>query len=905
MRMGAMVADAAANDKPIILVDGSSYLFRAFHALPPLTTTDGFPTGAVRGVVAMLRKLAKDYPGCPLAIVFDPKGKTFRDKLYPEYKANRPSMPPELHQQIQPIHEIIQAMGLPLLIVPGFEADDVIGTVAVQAAAAGRSVIISTGDKDMAQLVGERVTLINTMSDTQMDRAGVVEKFGVPPELIVDYLALMGDAVDNIPGVPKVGPKTAAKWLNQHGSLDAVMAAADEIKGKIGENLRATLDQLPLSRTLATIKCDVDVGSGLDDLIPAPEDREALRALFERYQFNSWLKELRADPPPPVGEREYECVTTEAALDEWIARLQAADYFAFDTETTSLNYMQADLVGFSFAVTPGQAAYVPVGHSYPGAPPQLPLSLVLDKLGPLLADPNKAKVGHHLKYDINVMARIGAPLVGVAYDTMLESYVLDSTAGRHNMDELAEKYLDIKTTHYEDVAGKGAKQVSFDKVELAVATDYAAEDADVTLRLHETLWPPLAAEPGLTEVYQDIERPLIQVLSRMERHGALLDGGLLFEHSAELAKRIVGLQTEAWNLAGREFNLDSPKQLQEIFYDYLGLPQLRKTPKGQPSTAEPVLRELAERGYHALPAVILDYRAFTKLKTTYTDKLPLQIDQSTGRIHTSYHQATAATGRLASSDPNLQNIPIRTPEGRRVREAFCAPPGRRILAADYSQIELRIMAHLSRDQGLLAAFAANLDVHRATAAEVFGVPLEQVTDEQRRNAKAVNFGLMYGMSAFGLSRQLGNDPKSAQAIFDQYFAKYPGVDQYMKDTRDLAHEQGYVETHFGRRLYLREINASSKHRQKAAERTAINAPLQGTAADIIKRAMLSVDEWLAGGAIDALMIMQVHDELVFEVAEDAVDALIAGVRQRMSAAADLSVPLLVDCGVGANWDEAH
>ena len=899
------MADAAANDKPTVLVDGSSYLFRAFHALPPLTTRDGFPTGAVKGVVAMVRRLVKDYPGSPLAIVFDPKGKTFRDDLYPDYKSNRPPTPPELRQQIPPIQEIIKAMGLPLLVVPGFEADDVIGTVAAQAAESGHRVIISTGDKDLAQLVGERITLINTMSDTRMDRAGVVEKFGVPPELIVDYLALMGDAVDNIPGVPKVGPKTAAKWLNQYGSLDAVMAAADEVKGKVGENLRASLEHLPLSRTLATIRCDLQLGLELAALVPAPEDKEALQSLFERYQFNSWLKELRAAPPPPIGERTYECVTTEAALDAWIARLEAADCFAFDTETTSLNYMQADLVGFSFAVKPGEAAYVPVGHSYPGAPAQLPLDLVLGKLGPLLADSGKPKVGHHLKYDINVMARVGAPLAGVAYDTMLESYVLDSTAGRHNMDELAGKYLDVKTTHYKDVAGKGAKQVGFDLVEVAAATDYAAEDADVTLRLHQALWPQLAAEPRLVGVYQDIERPLIQVLSRMERSGALLDGGLLLEHSAQLAGRILALQAQAWELAGGEFNLDSPKQLQEIFYERLGLPQLRKTPKGQPSTAEPVLRELADRGYHQLPAVILDYRALTKLKTTYTDKLPLQIDQSTGRIHTSYHQANAATGRLASSDPNLQNIPIRTPEGRRVREAFCAPPGRRIMAADYSQIELRIMAHLSGDKGLLAAFAENLDVHRATAAEVFGLPLEQVTDEQRRNAKAVNFGLMYGMSAFGLSRQLGNDPKSAQAVIDQYFAKYPRVDQYMQDTRKLAHEQGYVETHFGRRLYLREINARQKHRQRAAERTAINAPLQGTAADIIKRAMLSVDAWLATGAVDALMIMQVHDELVFEVAEGAVDELIAGVRQRMSAAADLSVPLLVDCGVGANWDEAH
>ena len=905
--MGPMVAEAAANDKPLVLVDGSTYLFRAFHALPPLTAPDGFPTGAMRGVIAMIRKLAKDYPGSPLVIVFDPKGKTFRDDLYSEYKANRPPMDDDLRRQIEPTFEIIRAMGLPLLTVPGVEADDVIGTLASQASAEGRAVLISTSDKDMAQLVNDHVTLLNTMSETSMDRDGVVEKFGVPPELIIDYLALMGDKVDNIPGVPKVGPKTAAKWLNEHGSLDAVMAAADSIKGKIGENLRASLGHLPLSQTLTTIKCDVDVGVPMAELTAPPqENAEALRALFERYQFNSWLGELEdAEPEPePAQDRHYECVTTEAALDAWIAQLEAAPLFAFDTETTSINYMQAELVGFSFAVEPHRAAYVPVGHRYPGAPDQLPLDLVLSKLKPLLADPNKPKVGQHLKYDMNVLARVGVPLEGIAFDTMLESYVLDSTAGRHNMDDLARKHLGVRTTHYEDVAGKGAKQLSFDQVDLEAASDYAAEDADVTLQLHQALWPKLEQHPSLVRVFEDIELPLIPVLSRIERNGAALDGAALRRQSQELAEQIVALQEEAWTLAGSEFNLDSPKQLQEIFFERMDMPVLRKTPKGQPSTAEPVLRDLEARGYE-LPKVILDHRSLTKLKGTYTDKLPLDIDPNTGRIHTSYHQAVAATGRLSSADPNLQNIPIRNAEGRRVRQAFSAPEGRRIVAADYSQIELRIMAHLSQDAGLLSAFAANQDIHRATAAEVFGGTPEAVSDEDRRKAKAINFGLMYGMSAFGLGRQLGIPQPEAKAHMDRYFTRFPGVQDYMDRTRALAHDQGYVETVFGRRLYLREINARQMQRRQGAERAAINAPLQGTAADIIKRAMLSVDDWLATSGIDALMIMQVHDELVFEVAEDAVDALLAGVTERMAAAAELSVPLLVDCGVGANWDEAH
>ncbi len=902
------MSETAANDDCLILVDGSSYLFRAYHALPPLTTTDGFPTGAIRGFVLMIRKLAKDWPNSLPAIIFDPKGKTFRDDLYPQYKANRPSMPDELRQQIEPIFEIIRAMGLPLVIVPNYEADDVIGTLATEAGNNARSVLISTGDKDMAQLVNDRVRLINTMSskgEVITDRAGVVEKFGVPPELIVDYLALMGDAVDNIPGVPKVGAKTAAKWLNLYGSLDGVRERAHEIKGKVGESLRDNLDQLPLSRTLATIRCDVDVQ--VADLKAQPQDEQALRTLFKRYQFSTWLEEIDGGAKPTAARElvahSYDCITSQAALDDWIARLEAADVFAFDTETDSINYMQAELVGLSFAVAPGQAAYVPVGHSSAIAPDQLPKKLVLQKLAPLLAAPDQAKVGQHIKYDMNVLALEGITVAGILSDTMLESYVLDSTAGRHNMDELARRHLDLATIQYEDVAGKGAKQLSFDQIALAEATDYAAEDADVTLRLHQVLWPKLQAEPKLASVLKDIELPLIYVLSRMERNGALLDGALLRQQSQELAVGIERLKKTAWHLAGVEFNLDSPKQLQDILFERMDLPQLRKTPKGQPSTAEPVMRDLAALG-HELPEVILQYRGLTKLKNTYTDKLPEQIDAKTKRIHTSYNQAVAATGRLSSGDPNLQNIPIRTKAGRRVRQAFIAPPGRRIVAADYSQIELRIMAHLSQDKGLLSAFANNQDVHRATAAEVFGVALDQVSDEQRRNAKAINFGLMYGMSAFGLGRQLGIVRQQAQRHMDRYFDHYPGVQEYMDETGQTAKKQGYVETLFGRRLYLRDINARGA-KGKAALRAAINAPLQGSAADIIKRAMLSVDAWLTSGAVDALMIMQVHDELVFEAAESAVDALVAGARARMSAAADLSVPLLVDCGVGANWDEAH
>jgi DNA polymerase I len=907
-----MVNQSVAQTKPLILVDGSSYLFRAYHALPELATRDGRPTGAVRGVIGMLRKLAKDYPGSPIAVVFDAKGKTFRNDLYPEYKAHRPPMPEDLAEQIEPIHDIIRAMGLPLLIVPDVEADDVIGTLADQATRQQRDTVISTGDKDMAQLVSDHVTLVNTMTDTRMDRQGVVDKFGVPPELIIDYLALMGDTVDNIPGVAKVGPKTAAKWLSEHGSLDAVMAAADDFSGKLGENLRAALPQLPLSRDLTRIRCDVDLDISIGDLLPEPADPARLRELFERLEFNTWLAEMDAGSPvddTPTGgngvsdDRRWHIVTDWDTLDEWLARLQCAELIAVDTETTSLAYMEARLVGFSFCVEPGEAIYVPVAHEYPGAPAQLPLDGVLERLRPILEDAERPKVGQNLKYDISVLARHGVAVRGVAHDTMLESYVLNSVAGRHNLDDLAKRHLGIDTIHYEEVAGKGARQIGFAAVPVDRAAEYASEDADVALQLHRALWPKLAAEPTLVSVYRDIELPLIPVLSRVERNGALVDGDALARYSDELAGRLRELTEQAWSVAGEEFNLDSPKQLQTILYDKLSLPVLKKTPKGQPSTAEQVLQDLAQN--YELPRLIMEYRILAKLKSTYTDKLPAQINPETGRIHTSYHQAVTATGRLSSSDPNLQNIPVRHAEGRRIRQAFVAPRGRRIVAADYSQIELRIMAHLSGDQGLRAAFAAQQDIHRATAAEVFGTELAGVTDEQRRSAKAINFGLIYGMSAFGLGRQLGISRTLAQEYIERYFDRYPGVRVYMEATRALAHDQGYVETVYGRRLYLPEINARNQARRQAAERTAINAPMQGTAADIIKRAMIEVDAWLGGAGLDALLIMQVHDELVFEVAAADVEALIDGVRERMVAAASLDVPLVVDTGVGSNWDQAH
>ncbi len=910
--MSNLKPNQASEQPPLVLVDGSSYLFRAYYALPDLTTKAGKPTGAIRGVISMIRKLAKDYPGSPVAVVFDAPGKTFRDDMYSEYKANRSAMPDDLREQIQPIHDLIRAMGLPLVCIEGVEADDVIGTYATMATAQQRDTVISTGDKDMAQLVSDHVTLVNTMTDTQMDREGVGEKFGVTPEQIVDYLALMGDTVDNIPGVPKVGPKTAAKWLNEFGTLDALMQRADEIKGKIGDNLRGALEQLPLSKALTQIKCDVPLPLRLDQLQPVEPDQQHLREAFSELEFKSWLDALDSEDlaveqsgsaAAVSAEQDYHLIMTEAELQQWVVELRAAGEFAVDTETTSINYMQAQLVGFSFAARPGRAAYVPVAHDYPGAPEQLSLDTALALLKPLLEDPQLTKIGQNIKYDMSVLARYGVNFAGPLFDTMLESYVLNSTATRHNMDALAEFYLNRSTVHFEDIAGKGAKQLTFNQVSVDVAGNYAAEDADITLQLHQHLLPLLRAESKLEQVFSQIDMPLVEILSAVERGGALVDGRLLKQHGAELAQRLHTLTEEAWEQAGETFNLDSTKQLQAIFYDKLNLPVLKKTPGGKPSTAEPVLVDLAQD--YELPATILQYRGLAKLKSTYADKLPLDINSDTGRIHTSYHQAVAATGRLSSADPNLQNIPIRNAEGRRIRQAFVAPPGRVIMASDYSQIELRIMAHLSGDDGLHKAFAENQDIHRATASEVFDRAPEAVSDDERRSAKAINFGLIYGMSAFGLGRQLNISRTLAQEYIDRYFARYPGVLRYMDETRSQAAEQGFVETVFGRRLYLPEINARQAMRRQAAERTAINAPMQGTAADIIKRAMIAVYGWLNTAPLDAQMIMQVHDELVFEVAEADAEVLQHQVEQLMCAAADLSVPLTVETGFGANWDEAH
>jgi len=895
-----------------VLVDASSYLYRAFHALPPLTTSRGEPTGAVYGVINMLRSLLTEYQPRYLAVVFDARGKTFRDDLFAEYKANRPPMPDELAAQVEPLHALVQALGLPLLQVPGVEADDVIGTLARQAAAEGIETLISTGDKDMAQLVGPHVTLVNTMSRSVLDREGVIEKFGVPPERIVELLALMGDSSDNIPGIPKVGPKTAAKWLNDFGSLDALLVRADEIKGKVGENLRANLETLALSRQLATIHCDVELDVRPRDLQPGEEDTGELRNWYTRLEFSRWLSELDARRTKETvlaaavssAPTDYATIVTQAQLDAWLSRLQAAELFAFDTETTSLNYMAARIVGVSFAVKAGEAAYVPLAHDYPGAPEQLDRDAVLSQLRPLLEDPHRYKVGHHIKYDRNVLANHGITLEGIRFDTMLESYVLDSTATRHDMDSVALKYLGHTNITYVDVAGKGANQLDFNQVPLEQAAPYAAEDADITLRLHEAMWPILVESPALEKIYREIELPLVTVLSDMEQAGVAIDTAMLARQSTELAHRIVAIEQEAHREAGQPFNLGSPKQIQEILYDKLHLPVLAKTPKGAPSTAEAVLQDLALD--YPLPRLILEYRSLSKLKSTYTDRLPEQINPRTGRVHTSYHQAVATTGRLSSSDPNLQNIPVRTDEGRRIRQAFIARPGYALLAADYSQIELRIMAHLSADEGLLRAFAAGADIHRATAAEVFGAAPEAVTSDQRRSAKAINFGLIYGMSAFGLARQLGIARGAAQEYIDLYFSRYPGVLVYMEATRHQAREQGYVETVFGRRLYLPDIKSANAQRRAGAERTAINAPMQGTAADIIKRAMIRLHGWIRSQHdLDITMIMQVHDELVFEVAESQIEEAGVRVRDSMVGAAELKVPLVVDIGAGMNWDEAH
>jgi len=889
----------------LYLVDGSSYLYRAFHALPNLTNSAGEPTGALLGVANMLRRLLNDAGPENIAVVFDARGPTFRHEMYAQYKANRPPMPRELSQQVESIHTIVRLLGLPLIQVPGVEADDVIGTLAKQAAASNMDCVISTGDKDMAQLVNDHVSLVNTMTDTHMDAAGVVEKFGVTPTQIVDFLALTGDKTDNIPGVEKCGPKTAAKWLNDWHDLEGVMANAPEVQGKIGEYLRAALATLPLSRKLATIRVDLHLDLDCKQLKRDAVDEAALRAFLQHNEFNSWLREMESDKTPQVSrtEPDYTTVMDMATFKKWLEKLQQAGLIAFDTETTSLDPMQAELVGLSFAVNEFEAIYVPVGHDYPGVPAQLDRATVLEALRPLLERDSLKKVGQHIKYDMNVLSRYGLAVRGVAYDTMLESYVLNSTGSRHDMDSLALKYLGYKTTHYEDIAGKGARQISFSQVSIEDAGFYAAEDADITLRLHRHLWPKLQADPALARVLVEIEIPLIPVLARMEQAGVLIDGNNLRQQSFELARRMQELEAEAHAVAGQPFNLESPMQLQQILFEKLQLPVIRKTPKGQPSTAEDVLTELAEK--YELPRLILENRTISKLKSTYTDKLPEQINPFTGRVHTSYHQAVAATGRLSSSNPNLQNIPIRTPQGRKIRTAFIAPPGSVILAADYSQIELRIMAHLSADKGLLKAFHDGVDIHRATAGEVFGADYEKVTDDQRRAAKAINFGLMYGMSAFGLSRQLDISRPEAQEYMDTYFSRYPGVRTFMEQTREQAREQGYVETLFGRRLYLPEINAGNMMRRQGAERAAINAPMQGTAADIIKIAMIRVDNWLQVEKPGARLVMQVHDELVLEVEEKQLETVREAVIKHMSSAADLDVPLVVDTGFGADWDTAH
>ncbi|MBL0535467.1 DNA polymerase I [Aeromonas dhakensis] len=915
-----------APSNPLILVDGSSYLYRAFFASQQadLRTSTGLPSGAVRVMANMMRSLRKQYPDCHVAVVFDAKGKTFRDDIYPEYKANRASMPDDLRSQVAPIHQMIKAMGFPFLMVEGVEADDVIGTLARQATEKQLPVLISTGDKDMAQLVSDHVTLIDTMKDVKTDREGVIEKFGVPPELIIDYLALMGDKVDNIPGMTGVGEKTALALLQGIGSIDEIAANLDKVAAlgfrgskAFADKFREQEEQVRLSYVLATIKTDVELEQSLEELELGPIDKEALLAVYREYELRNLIKELESggeesgaegdeegSAPAAAIETDYRCILDEAEFDEWLARLQAAQLFAFDTETTSLDYMEARIVGVSFAIEPGKAAYVPFGHDYLGAPIQLTEAVVLGKLKPLLEDPARLKVGQNLKYDRNVLLNHGIELQGIAYDTMLESYVLNSTASRHDMDSLARRYLNVETISFEDIAGKGVKQLTFNQIELEQAAPYAAEDADITLRLHQALWGKLSAEPGLTKVFSEIELPLLPVLARMERLGTTIEPKLLHQQSQEIEVRLAELEQQAHELAGQEFNLSSPKQLGEILFTKLGLPIIKKTPKGAPSTAEEVLAELAET--YELPRLLMEHRGLAKLKSTYTDKLPLMIKPQTGRVHTSYHQAVAATGRLSSTDPNLQNIPVRNEQGRRIRQAFIPCTGYKLVAADYSQIELRIMAHLSGDQGLLTAFAEGKDIHKATAAEVFGVELDAVTSDMRRSAKAINFGLIYGMSAFGLAKQLGIGRAEAQKYMDLYFERYPGVLEYMERTRQQAEAQGYVETLFGRRLYLPDIKSRNAGLRKAAERAAINAPMQGTAADIIKRAMINVDGWIRGVEDQSIrMLMQVHDELVFEIREEKLEEYIAIIKEKMSAAAELHVPLVVEAGTGDNWDQAH
>ncbi len=900
------------NTKLFILIDGSSWLYRAFHALPPLTNPEGEPTGAIYGMTNMLRKLMREYTDEHIAVIFDPRGKTFRNDLYADYKANRPPVPPDLEPQFEGIRDIIQALGLPMMQVDGVEADDVIGTLAVRAAAAGRRVLIVTSDKDMAQLVNDDIQLLDTMQNRLTDIARVHEKFGVGPERIIDYLALAGDTSDNIPGVDKVGPKTAAKWLHEYGSLDGVIEHASEIDGKVSENLNAVLDQLPLYKDLATIRCELELDMRVDELVRGPEQPDALRALYKRFDFKAWVRELDetdaddvdvADIPAAPEEVNYHTVLDEAAFDDLIKALEAAELICVDTETDALSAMQSGLVGLSFAVKPGQAWYVPVAHNYPGAPDQLNRETVLERLKPILEDPGKPKLGQHIKYDINVLARHGVRVQGADFDTMLESYVLNSTATRHDMDSLAQKYLGRETIKFTDVAGKGAKQLTFNQIGLEAAGPYAAEDADITLQLHEHLYPQLAADKQLKTLFTDMEMPLMPVLAAIEHTGVLIDTQFLRNLSQEMGTRMVRLEEAAYKEAGGKFNLGSPAQLKDILFDHLELPVIRKTPKGAPSTAEDVLHELADK--HALPQLILDWRELSKLRSTYTDKLPEQVNPQTGRVHTSYHQAVAATGRLSSADPNLQNIPIRSETGRRIREAFIAPDGYKLLAVDYSQIELRIMAHLSGDKGLISAFKEDRDIHQATAAEVFDTPLDDVTGDQRRAAKAINFGLMYGMSAFGLARQLKIGRGEADAYIDKFFDRYPGVRDFMDNTRKQAAKQGYVETLQGRRLYLPEINARNAQRRQYAERTAINAPLQGTAADLIKLAMIDIHAWLAKQSSPTRMIMQVHDELVFEVPAGDAEVMAQALSERMCAVISLDVPLLADAGIGDNWEQAH
>lgn len=922
-----MATDSKTHTSPMILVDGSSYLYRAFHAIPPMSTSDGQPTNATRGVISMIRSLIKSYPDSPMVIIFDAKGKTFRDEIYSEYKAQRPPMPDDLRPQIEPIHRMVEAMGLPLVIIDGVEADDVIGTIAKQVGETGREVIVSTGDKDMAQLVTDKVTLVNTMNDTVMDIQGVKDKFGIPPELIIDYLALMGDKVDNIPGVPGVGEKTALALLQGLGSIKEIYTRLDEIAGlgfrgskTLAKKMEDNKEMAELSYTLATIKCDVELPFNALELKNKEADKDTLKEWFTKLEFKRWVAELDQAPSVetasdtlntdgqvavPVASNlvaDYTTVLDKETFAVWFEKIQNAELTAFDTETTSLNYMAAELVGVSFSVEAGVAAYVPFAHDYEGAPEQLDRDWVLEQLKPWLEDDSKAKVGQHLKYDANVLNNYKITLRGIAYDTMLESYVYNSVSSRHDMDTLAKKFLDHTCVSFEDLAGKGKKQKTFNEIDLEQAAFYAAEDADITLRLHQAIWPQVEKTPELVSIFKDIECPLVPVLAKMEQTGALIDPDLLHAQSAEIAGKLQELEIKAHEHAGESFNLSSPKQLQVILFEKQGLPVIKKTPKGQPSTAEPILQELAQD--HELPRLIMEHRTLSKLKSTYTDKLPEMI-QKTGRIHTSYHQAITATGRLSSTDPNLQNIPIRSAEGRRIRQAFVAPTGYKLLAADYSQVELRIMAHLSQDKGLLDAFTRDADVHKATAAEVFEVSLDEVTTEQRRRAKAINFGLIYGMSAFGLAKQLGISRPEAAKYIQRYFERYPGVQQYMENTREGAKEKGFVETIYGRRLYLPDIRAKNAMVRQAAERTAINAPMQGSAADIIKRAMIKMHDWLADTDLDVKMILQVHDELIFEVAEKDLDAAKEKIVDIMQNSSQIDVPLLVEAGIGDNWDEAH